>query len=99
MEGETAMTERDEMIEKAIEYENTIYLNDRRDRHELMADFALSVRPKRLTVADMRELDKKVASGKISYSRMVELINEHFGLLPELPRKEERRRNDSKTSD
>ena len=90
------MTERDEMIEKAKEYLKTaktvLYA-------DLMADFAMSVKPKRLTVADMRELDKKVASGKISYSRMVELINEHFGLLPELPRKEERRRNDSKTSD
>ena len=98
------MSESEEMLEKAKQYFAN-YLTDRFDGIEekpvvkLMADFALSVKLKRLRVADMRELDKKVASGKISYSRMVELINEHFGLLPELPRKEERRRNDSKTSD
>lgn len=34
---------------------------------------------KLLRVADMRDLEKQVAKGEISYSRMVEIINEkHF---------------------
>ena len=83
---------REKMIEKAAAY--WLQAPYGKLLIEIMADFALSLKSERLKVADMRELDKKVASGEISYSRMVELINEHFGLLPELPRKEERRRNE-----
>jgi hypothetical protein len=40
---------------------------------------------KLLRVADMRDLEKKVTKGEISYSRMIEIINEkHFLKLVEL---------------
>ena len=32
----------------------------------------------KLTVAEMRDLEKQVSLGEISYSRMVELLNERF---------------------
>jgi outer membrane murein-binding lipoprotein Lpp len=37
---------------------------------------------KRITVSLMRDLEKQVREEKISYSRMVEIINEQFGILP-----------------
>jgi hypothetical protein len=40
---------------------------------------------KLLRVAEMRDLEKKVAKGEITYSRMVEIINEkHFMALVNL---------------
>lgn len=40
---------------------------------------------KLLRVAEMRDLEKQVAKGEISYSRMVEIINEkHFMELVKL---------------
>jgi hypothetical protein len=32
----------------------------------------------KLTVAEMRDLEKQVINGEISYSRMIEIINERF---------------------
>ena len=46
MEVETAMTERDEMIEKAVEFKQDTNNKDFKSIPQLMADFALSVRPK-----------------------------------------------------
>lgn len=34
----------------------------------------------KLTVAKLRDLEKQVGLGEISYSRMVEVINEHFSI-------------------
>lgn len=38
----------------------------------------LKMRNKKLTVAAMRDLEKKLVAGEISYCKMIELINERF---------------------
>jgi hypothetical protein len=47
---------------------------------------------KYLTVSEMRDMEKQVLNGEISYSKMLELINERIGWKPgewhELKRKE-----------
>ena len=40
----------------------------------------------KITVALLRDLERKVTQGKISYSRMVEILNEHKDKSEELPK-------------
>jgi hypothetical protein len=59
---------------------------------------------KLLRVADMRDLEKQVSKGEISYSRMVEIINEkHFlslvNLRMSLTVKEKNNPTNNKTKD
>ena len=50
----------------------------------------------KLTVAEMRDLEKQVSKGEISYSRMVEIINEH--LTAEVTRLREALEDETKTT-
>ena len=60
MEGETAMTERDELIKKAAMFEREKYpynvAYDVITTHKLMADFALSVQSKWISVKEQLPL-------------------------------------------
>lgn len=43
-----------------------------------MQEAVKQVQPKKITVSLLRNLEKQVLAGEISYSRMVEILNEQF---------------------
>lgn len=59
----------------------TISINENKKLLQQIYDMqVIKIKAQKLKVADLRELEKQVSAGEISYGRMVELINERFGL-------------------